>query len=294
MTASLNIGSHEAVLSANRDLSARSAATYNETEPHYLPENVERVASKLDHVIKSSRGTSMLDLGCGTGFMIDIARTRVERVHGIDISPEMISRVDLAGPASVTVQIADTATVDIEPNSYDIVTAYSFLHHLFDPEASLATAARALRPGGMLYVDLEPNRHFWSAISVLDRSAKYDEIIEREIAMVADHEGVALTTGVDPDVFDLAEWGKTRLGGLEEDETRATLAALGFSGIRFFYEWFVGQGLMINDPSGPRSKWLADAEVIGSWLHRAHPLSRSLFKYIGFTATKSVVPQEVV
>lgn len=286
MTTNFKIGTHEEVLAANRELSARAAETYNESEPHYLPENIQRVSSKLDEIIESSGRTRMLDLGCGTGFMIDIARTRVERIHGIDISPEMINRVNLAGPAEVTVQIADTATVNIDHDTYDIVTAYSFLHHLFDPKASLATAARALRPGGKLYVDLEPNRYFWSAISMLDRSDSYDEILEREIAMVVDHHGVALKAGVDPGVFELAEWGKTRLGGLEEGETRATLGALGFWEVHFFYEWFVGQGLLINDPGRPRRELLSEAEVIGSWLHRAHPMSRSLFKYVGFTATK--------
>jgi ubiquinone/menaquinone biosynthesis C-methylase UbiE len=277
-----------AVIAANVELSARAASTYNETEPHYLAENIARVEKKLDRIIEACDAKRMLDLGCGTGFMIDIARSRIEEIHGVDISPEMVGRVDISGPALISLELADTAAVDVEANSYDLVTAYSFLHHLFDPIPTLATAARALRSGGMLYVDLEPNKHFWSAISALDSSNSYDPIIQREMSMVVDHHGVALSTGVEQETFALAEWGKTHRGGLDEDETRSELADLGFSTAEFFYEWFVGQGVMINEiGKKPRKDLLAEAEVISAFLLRAFPLSKSMFKYVGFVATKA-------
>lgn len=280
-------GSYEAVLAANVELSAQLAGSYNESEPHYRPENVARVAAKLDEVIAATDAERMLDLGCGTGFMIDVARTRVARIHGVDASPEMIGRVDLdAGPAEVTIEVADTGEVDVAEGAYDVVTAYSFLHHLYDVGPTLRTAARALRPGGMLYVDLEPNRHFWDAIAALDRDTTHDPIIEREIAMVADHDGVALEVGVDAETFNLAEWGKTARGGLGEEEMTAALAAAGFTSQRFFYEWFVGQGQLINDPDAEHERALADADVVSGLLARAHPLSRPLFKYMGFVATR--------
>lgn len=280
-------GSYEAVLAANVELSAQLAGSYNESEPHYRPENVARVTTKLEEVIAATGAERLLDLGCGTGFMIDIARSRVARIHGVDASPEMIGRVDLEdGTAEVTVEVGDTGSIQIEDSSYDIVTAYSFLHHLYDVAPTLETAARALRPGGQLYVDLEPNRHFWDAIGNLDRDGEHDPIIEREIAMVADHEGVALGVGVDAETFNLAEWGKTERGGLGEEEMAAALAAVGFSSQRFFFEWFVGQGQLINDPDRDRVQALADADVVSELLRRAQPLSRPLFKYMGFVATR--------
>ena len=280
-------GSYEDVLAANVELSAQLAGSYNESEPHYRAENVGRVAAKLDEVIAETGAERMLDLGCGTGFMIDIARTRVARIHGVDASPEMIGRVDLeTGPAEVTIEVGDTGAVDVEEGAYDIVTAYSFLHHLYDVGPTLRTAARALRPGGMLYVDLEPNRLFWDAIAALDRDAEHDPIIAREIAQVADHEGVALEVGVDAETFNLAEWGKTARGGIGEDEMSGQLATVGFSSQRFFYEWFVGQGQLINAPGVERDRALADADVVSALLTRAHPLSRPLFKYVGFVATR--------
>ncbi len=280
-------GSHEAVLAANVELSAQLASSYNESEPHYRPENVARVAAKLEGVIAETGAERMLDLGCGTGFMIDIARTRIDRIHGVDARPAMIGRVDTeAGPAEVTIEVGDTGDVDLEEGTYDVVTAYSFLHHLYEVGPTLRTAARALRPGGKLYVDLEPNRHFWDAIAALDRAAPHDPIIEREIAMVADHEGVALDVGVDAETFNLAEWGKTERGGLGEEEMTSALAEAGFASQRFFYEWFVGQGQLINDPERDRERALGDADVVSGLLARAHPLSRPLFKYMGFVATR--------
>lgn len=280
--------SREAVLEANRSLSARIAGSYNESEPHYRAENVARVREKVGAVVEATHAEALLDLGCGTGFIIDIARDLVSRIHGVDASEEMIGRIDRSsGKAEITAEVADTGEVDVERGAYDVVTAYSFLHHLYDVPATLNTAAHALRSGGQLYVDLEPNKAFWDAVGELDRDGSYDPIIAREIAMVADHQGVALEIGIEPDVFDLAEWGKTHGGGLGENQLATWLSEAGFVDVRFSYEWFVGQGQLINDRDLGRDLALEQADVIDAHLQRALPLSRHLFKYIGFVATRA-------
>ena len=217
--------------------------------------------------------------------MIDIAKPLVGRIHGVDASQEMIAQVDQGGPAEITLEVGDTGALDIEPGSFDVVTAYTFLHHLYDVRPTLGAAARALRPGRCFYVDLEPNKAFWDTISALDRNREYDEIVSREIAMVADHDGVALQAGSTPEIFDLAEWGKSAGGGFTSQGLRQDLTEAGFSEVEFFFEWFVGQGQLINDPAKGREQRLAEADAVNELLQRALPLSESLFKYIGFVAT---------
>jgi SAM-dependent methyltransferase len=229
----------------------------------------------------------MLDLGCGTGFMINIGRSIFAHIDGVDVTQAMLDKVDRSGPALVELHRADSAGFPVEAGGYDVVTSYSFLHHLYDCVPTIHNAWRALKPGGAYYVDLEPNFDFWEAIGKLDRHGDYHPIVKREIEMVAyKDEDIQKQFGVSMDVFNKAEWGKSMRGGFSGAFFDETLRSAGFSRVDLFYEWFVGQGQMINDESLPREQRFANAEVVHGLLASALPLSRALFKYIGFVAIK--------
>ena len=274
------------VAEANVALHTKLAADYQTCEPHFRPENVANVERKLTEVIGATAGERLLDLGCGTGFIINIAKHQVKEIQGVDMTPAMLERVDTSGPARITLNQGDTGEFDPEPGSYDVVTAYSFLHHLFQLEPTLKTARVALKKGGRFYADLEPNRHFWDAIGGLERGGSYDPIITREIEMVTyKDEDIEKQFGVDGEVFNLAEWGKSTRGGFLEDELRDALHSAGFTQVEFFYEWFVGQGAMLNADGVDRDAATERTRVVDELLRQALPLSRSLFKYIGFVAS---------
>jgi SAM-dependent methyltransferase len=275
------------VLAANVALHSRLADDYQRCEPHFRPENTRKVEGRLRGLFERTAARRVLDLGCGTGFIIDLAKRHVPVVHGVDATPAMLERVDRSGDASIDLFLHDTGTFEPEPGSYDVVTAYSFLHHLYDVAATLRTAHRALRPGGIFYADLEPNYHFWAAIHDLDRHGDYDFIVRREIEMVTyKDEDIEKTFGVEREVFNLAEYGKNVRGGFREEDLRALLQEVGFGEVEVFYEWFVGQGELINAERYPREERFRYAEAVDDLLHRAMPLSRHLFKYLGLTAVK--------
>ncbi len=75
----------------------------------------------------------------------------------------MLARVDLS-PGNITVQQGVVEQLPFDDDTFDLVTAYSFLDHLADHVAMIREAFRVLKPGGMLYVDLIPNRSFWNAV----------------------------------------------------------------------------------------------------------------------------------
>jgi len=278
---------YDQVVQANIALHQRLAADYNTGEPHFRPENVANVQRKLRAVADAAGHGRMLDLGCGTGFMINIGRSIFQYIHGVDVSEAMMGQVDRSGPAHIELTLADSGSVPLEEGTYDVVTSYSFLHHLYDCMPSLKTAARALKPGGRLYGDLEPNYDFWAAVAQLDRHGAYDPIVKREIEMVTyKDEDIQRQFGVSTDVFNQAEYGKSVLGGFRGDDLRSKLADVGFTQVDVFYEWFIGQGQMINDASIAREQRFANAQLVHDQLQRLLPLSRSLFKYIGFVAVK--------
>jgi ArsR family transcriptional regulator len=105
---------------------------------------------------------SLLDIGTGTGRILEILAPRVEHAVGIDQSREMlaVARANLArsGRNNVEVRQADMYALPFPSVSVDIVTIHQVLHYAEDPAAVLREAARVLRPGGtLLVVDFAPH-----------------------------------------------------------------------------------------------------------------------------------------
>ena len=275
------------VLEANILVHSKLAATYAATEPQFRAENIALVDSRIRSVVEKTRAKSLLDLGCGTGFIINVAKHHVARIVGVDATRAMLDQVDRSGPATIELHEHDTGSFAPEPGAFDVVTAYSFLHHLYDIEPTLATAAKALRQGGAFYVDEDPNFYFWEAIKNLEGKGAYDPIVEREIAAVAHRDDqIASEHGIPNAVFNAAEYGKTSTGGFKEETLREQLRKAGFSQVEFRYHWYLGQAFLVNEPDLPRDQRLKNAESMDAVLRKLLPLSRHLYKYVGFVALK--------
>jgi hypothetical protein len=71
-----------------------------------------------------------------------------------------------------------------------------------------------------------------------------------------------------------------------EEELQSLLLKVGFTKVEFIYHWFIGQAQLINDESTDKQTRFEYAEVMHNYLTKSLPISRNLFKYIGFIATK--------
>ena len=118
------------------------------------------------------QGSSILDVGCGSGlFVALLARLGFIRAgHGIDSNRKAIAvakqiRENL--PAAVDIRFDCRSAEESwgEPNSYDVVSLIDVMHHI-DPayqKKPIELAAEVLRPGGrLLYKDMA-NRPYWLA-----------------------------------------------------------------------------------------------------------------------------------
>jgi ubiquinone/menaquinone biosynthesis C-methylase UbiE len=275
------------VIQANQKVHTALAGVYNTSEPHFRPENIAHVEDKLRDIFTRTGARRLLDLGCGTGFIVNIAKKYVAEIDGVDVTEAMLQQVDRSGGATIRLHLADTGTFPVEPGSYDVVTAYSFLHHLYDIGPTLQTAARGLRPGGQFFCDLEPNRLFWEGIKSLDPVAVYHPIVERERASVLEKDTeIQEKFAIDKDVFNQAEYNKNITGGFSEEALTRELLAAGFREVSFSYYWFLGQAALVNDPVLPREQRLLIASRCAETLQQGLPLTRHLFKYMGFVATR--------
>ena len=191
----------------------RLAAQYRDAEPHFRPENVAKVERRLLGCDPNERRGTAARSRLRHGLHDRHRQATRAEIIGVDVTPAMLERVDTAGPARISSE-HDTGSFKVEEGGFDLVTAYSFLHHLSDLAPTLRTAARALQPGGQLYVDLDPNSYFWSGIDDLDRDGAYDPVVEREVARSrAKDEEIETEFGVGGEVFNLAEYGKSTAGG---------------------------------------------------------------------------------
>ena len=268
------------VRDANILVHSRMAAEYNEREPHFRPENRAAVRARLE-TLRREFGARLLDMGCGTGFIIDLAADLFDEIKGVDLTTAMLARVQPR--PNVQVFEADAAHVPFEAGTFDVVSGYSFFHHLEHLDPVLAEAYRVLRPGGCLYVDLEPNRHFWlNAMAVRDSIGPSTAALARdEVASVLQtSERVETEFGIPADVFDLAEYNKSITGGIDPEEFAAKARQAGFSQVETTYEWFGGQGKILHGVSATAAAHVDD------YLRQALPLSRGLYKYLRFRAIK--------
>jgi 2-polyprenyl-3-methyl-5-hydroxy-6-metoxy-1,4-benzoquinol methylase len=103
-------------------------------------------------------GMRFVELGCGSGWMTRFVARHGLDAHGYDISPQMIEIAREQAHAENVEAHFDTAdfeSLDLG-RSFDACLTYDALHHSARPDLVLASAHRALEPGGLLLV-AEPN-----------------------------------------------------------------------------------------------------------------------------------------
>lgn len=104
----------------------------------------------------------LVDLGTGTGRMLELCVGRYTRAVGFDVNPTMLayarSKLAVAGLTQASVRHGDLYDVTLVDGAAEAVIMHQVLHFLTEPAQSIREAARVLGPGGRLVIaDFAPH-----------------------------------------------------------------------------------------------------------------------------------------
>ena len=126
---------------------------------HVDDSKIERV---LVGLLREKPAQNLLDIGTGTGRVLEVLAPHFQHGTGIDQSHEMLSlaRANLAraNVHNAEVRQGSMYALDLPDDGFDVVTLHQVLHYAEDPQAVLEEAARVLQPGGrLIVVDFAPH-----------------------------------------------------------------------------------------------------------------------------------------
>ncbi len=91
----------------------------------------------------------LLDVGCGTGILLEVAKEKGCEVYGQDISPFAVTHCRNKG---FDVYDKPLPELNLPENSFDIITMFDVIAHFKDPVSYIKTVAKILKQGGYLII----------------------------------------------------------------------------------------------------------------------------------------------
>lgn len=121
-----------------------------------------QVEATIARLLDETRLGTVIDLGTGTGRMLEMLGPKVGRGIGIDLSHDMLAyarnRLEQKGLTNCQVRHGDIYNLPLDNAVADAVIVHQVLHYLDDPARAVAEAARLLRRGGrLIIVDFAPH-----------------------------------------------------------------------------------------------------------------------------------------
>jgi 2-polyprenyl-3-methyl-5-hydroxy-6-metoxy-1,4-benzoquinol methylase len=125
-----------------------------------------RSAGKLRHILLPT-GLRVLDVGCGGGYFLRVARLLGADVEGIEPSPHGVEQARKSG-----LQVFNGTVQDYEQsagaNRFDVITANHVVEHMPNPVEALVAMRNLLKPGGYIWIAV-PNAGYPLAVKLRGR-----------------------------------------------------------------------------------------------------------------------------
>ncbi|HEY0627698.1 MAG TPA: metalloregulator ArsR/SmtB family transcription factor [Sphingomicrobium sp.] len=144
---------HDRAEAARRYFEAHAATWESVRSLHIADAEIERSIADL---LADRPIGALLDVGTGTGRMLELFAPRADSAVGIDRSSEMLRlarvKLDEAGISGAYLRQGDMNALPLPDRSIDSIILHQVLHYAQQPGSAIAEAARVLAPGGQLLV----------------------------------------------------------------------------------------------------------------------------------------------
>jgi ubiquinone/menaquinone biosynthesis C-methylase UbiE len=133
--------------SKNREYYDAFAANYEAARGEHNRGGYHDLVDELEaeFVRRFATGQEVLEVGCGTGLVLERIRGFARVARGVDISPKMLER---ALERRLDVQLASATALPFADATFDVACSFKVLAHVREIETALAEMARVVRPGG--------------------------------------------------------------------------------------------------------------------------------------------------
>lgn len=191
------------------DTFRKSGADWDEARALDLP--AAAVETALLALLPAGGVSRVLDIGTGTGRLLEVLAPHVTSGLGVDASRAMLAlartRLSKPGLAHCGVRQADMYRLPLS-GGYDLVVLQMVLHYAEDPGAALAEAARVLAPSGRLVVvDLAAHNHAATAERLAHRWPGFGDTAMRGLLQDAGlRPGTPLSVPGEPGGFAVRIW----------------------------------------------------------------------------------------
>ena len=162
---------------------------------------IDRFHRKVQQIVTDLHPKTLLDAGCGEGFVDEILLTAIPELEitGFDVLGDSVKLASLRNPRG-QFTTGDIYAIEQADKSFDVVIALEVMEHLHEPDKALAEMARVAKEYVVLSVPHEPffclanaargknldidpkgsdpdHRNFWSR-------AKFGAFVSRELDVI--------------------------------------------------------------------------------------------------------------
>jgi len=133
---------------------------------------------RLKNVERFRKGGRLLDVGCGIGAFLKLARQNGWQVSGLEVSEFATKYVN--EELNIECFLGSLENLNSPSNSYDVITLWHVIEHMRNPLEALKKANRLLSKKGMIFL-ATPNQNFWEIrISANRRISVNKDLVEKE------------------------------------------------------------------------------------------------------------------
>jgi 2-polyprenyl-3-methyl-5-hydroxy-6-metoxy-1,4-benzoquinol methylase len=161
----------------------------------------ERWRARKDTISHYKSGGALLDLGCSSGSFLAALKGANWQLSGIEMSSEAAGKARTGSGAEVFV--GDILEADFPAESFDLITCFDVLEHVYKPREVMARVRKWLKPDGIFYF-LVPNidsaearvfKSYWYGLELPRHLTHFSPQSLRRMAASAGLKEVSLSTG---------------------------------------------------------------------------------------------------